>query len=110
MSKRKSSNGKSGRSHSRKRGVCPKCDTYGDLTHHHILPKRHWHGQGPGIKLCWDCHRELEDIIAKAEGKRHKKMSMRSYFRIISTFLYDADEKVINKIANQFAIQLAQAS
>lgn len=111
MSKQKSSNGKDGKSRSRKRGICPKCKVDGELTHHHILPKRHFGGYGPGIKLCWDCHRELEGLITEAEGRRRRKLSMRSYFRIITNFLYDADERVINKIARQFyIIQLDQAS
>ena len=80
------------------------------MTHHHILPKRHFGGDGPGLKLCWDCHCELEDMIAIAEGKRRHKLSLRSYFRITTSFLQEADDKVISRLMNQFTIQLDLAS
>ena len=94
----------------RKIGICPKCEEYRRLTHHHILPKRHGGADGPGIKLCWDCHCELEDMIALVEGRRRHRLSVRSYFRITANFLREADDRVMDRLMNQFAIQLDLAS
>ena len=104
MGKRSSNGNGNGQSH-RKLGECPHCQEYRKLTHHHILPKRHWKGKGPGLKLCWECHCELENLIALAEGKHRHRLSMRKYFRITAQFLHGADDGVINHLMNQFTIQ-----
>ena len=48
---------------------CEKCGTKNSLTHHHILPSCHFKGRGYMGVLCESCHKQIERIYLKAEGK-----------------------------------------
>lgn len=50
--------------------TCPKCRRPNRYrTTHHIYPRRHYKDRGEHqIKLCWECHCDLEQMIP--EGKQ----------------------------------------
>lgn len=48
-------------------GTCPACGTYGNLSVHHVIPKRFGGGSGPLERICRPCHDELERYIPKKE-------------------------------------------
>ena len=49
------------------KGHCPVCNReYQEenwRTHHHILPRRFFKGEGELFELCRNCHNKLEDLI-----------------------------------------------
>jgi len=66
----------------RKRGICVKCHSRRTLTKHHILPRRHYYGEGDIILICRKCHDKLERAIVKAE-----RLTREEYRRILRKFL-----------------------
>jgi hypothetical protein len=69
--------------------VCPKCGKVRKPTRHHILPV-FWFGRKNNtqiIKLCADCHQNLEKILWRAENGRTKKLPITMYFEILAKFL-----------------------
>jgi hypothetical protein len=65
-----------------KKGICPKCGAKCNLTTHHILPKRFWHGSGNTLLICRDCHDKLETHIPWKP-----RLTKEEYLRIVNDFL-----------------------
>ena len=66
---------------SAKYSMCPKCLEMKHLTKHHIYPKRYYKGS-PIIRICRECHDELEQHIPVRE-----KFKKRFYVEILQFFL-----------------------
>jgi len=63
------------------RGICPKCRKDKRLTRHHYKPRRFFRRSNT-IKLCWNCHRELEILIPQ-----YQKMPVKFYYWVVRNFL-----------------------
>jgi len=65
---------------------CPVCNnpyTEGNWkTHHHILPRRYFNGNGEKFELCRNCHNKLEMLIPFAP-----QLTEWEYYRILLNFL-----------------------
>ena len=48
-------------------GECPVCKKTGQLTRHHILPRRFFRGSKKHVFVCRVCHDEIEKEIPKYE-------------------------------------------
>lgn len=62
-------------------GLCPRCLEIRFLTRHHIEPQRH-NKNSPIVFLCWDCHREIEELLPE-----HYRLSFREYLHIAGKFI-----------------------
>jgi len=74
---RKKHNGKRG-----KMGICPKCHAKRVLTKHHVLPRRHYFGEGEVVLLCRKCHDDMEKII-----NRRERLTRDEYRKLARKFL-----------------------
>lgn len=59
-------------------GICIKCVRFCNTEKHHIIPRRVKRKRNVStIKLCKDCHCEIEEILPK-----HRKLSKNEYLAI----------------------------
>ena len=72
--------------------LCPYCKKIGNISHHHILPKRYFGNVGKLITICRKCHDILERMIRDAEvlpAERYieifEEFERRSYERVNKT-------------------------
>ena len=79
-----------------KRGICPKCGVKGNLTRHHILPKRFFHGEGDTMLICRLCHDELENKIPFKI-----RLTEDEYYLILDKFLRKGEKKHEEKSRRQ---------
>ncbi len=77
---------------SKRLGLCPKCLEIGELTRHHIFPRR-WFKRKEIIYLCRTCHNDIENIIYKRE--KDKQLKEHVYVKIIKSFLVKKTRRVI---------------
>lgn len=75
-------------------GQCVKCGKFFNLTTHHVLPKRYWHGMGEVAFLCRKCHDLLEEAIFQTE-----KLPQEIYQAIFTEFLEgeSGDDSVLHR-------------
>jgi len=64
------------------RQICPACGNNRRLTNHHVYPKRFFPNQFLMIKLCNQCHRELEELIPN-----RRKLIIREYRQLTEEFI-----------------------
>lgn len=73
------------------KGNCPLCrrkyHSDNRRSYHHTLPKRHYPNSYNAIEMCDICHRQIEQIIIKAEGIKRKKLPPEEYSSITEQFL-----------------------
>jgi len=73
--------------------VCPKCNQYKLLTKHHVLPQRHFGRSKFILKLCRECHDEIEMLIPI------ERVPDFYYFKIVEYFLGEgAVKKFVKEI------------
>jgi len=68
---------------------CPACGQARPMTKHHVKPRR-WFGRENNettVKLCRDCHDEVERRIYHAEGGHKNKLSEEQYWAILLKFM-----------------------
>ena len=63
-------------------GYCPKCHRLVCLTDHHVFPKRFFGENNSKLKLCRECHDEIELLIPL-----HVKLPKEMYIQIVKSFL-----------------------
>lgn len=63
------------------KGICPKCKDKTILTRHHIYPRRFFQHSAI-LKICRECHNELERLIPRQE-----QMHENFYLNIVKLFL-----------------------
>ena len=63
------------------KGICPKCHLFKKLTSHHIWPRRIYGENRHIIKLCRQCHDQIERLIP------YRRMSKPFYKRVLKEFL-----------------------
>jgi len=60
---------------------CKKCWSKKHLTQHHVLPQRHFHGEGPLVTLCRYCHDKIEKLIP------FDLQPTKFYFDVVDSFM-----------------------
>jgi hypothetical protein len=73
-------------------GYCPGCQTWTDLTVHHILPRRFFGAplDAPKISLCWNCHAHgIEPLIAHTNPSTPRKFFFDMVAKVIKAPLID---------------------
>ena len=68
---------------------CLKCKARTELSRHHIFPRRFFPEEKATIKLCLDCHADLEEVITALEYRygRQRKLPREEYLIIAANFL-----------------------
>jgi len=66
----------------RSKFICPKCLRAKKPTSHHVWPKRFFGGAGPLLKLCRECHDNIESLIPATQ-----RLSTAEYETIARNFL-----------------------
>ena len=67
-----------------KTGFCQKCGELKIITTHHILPKRFFGANEATLRICRDCHDEIEEILP-----RNRELTKAEYFEIHKAWLKD---------------------
>lgn len=66
-------------------GTCQNCKREGAVERHHILPRRYYYGFGGTIKLCPNCHTDIESDIyylETFESKQRVQLKKEDYQRL----------------------------
>ena len=76
----------------KRKGICAKCSSHGDMTKHHILPKVFYLGKGGVVYLCRTCHNNIEVVYLMAESLGRDKTERRKlmpcvYRKLLKKFL-----------------------
>lgn len=75
-------------------GYCPKCHQMKHLTDHHVYTKRFYRRSDCKLKLCRDCHDDIERVIPL-----RTKLSKETYLKITKAWLLGKAPKVIMRWA-----------
>jgi hypothetical protein len=75
---------------------CCKCGHHKLCTDHHVAPKTFYGKEGLTIKLCRNCHDEIEAVYERLEGKKvnrnkRNKLEKVDYYRICITWVTGGD-------------------
>lgn len=63
-------------------GYCPKCHCLKPLTEHHVFPRRFFHRNNSKLRICRDCHDEIELLLPYK-----KKLSKGEYINVTKSWL-----------------------
>ena len=75
------------KSERRRTGLCAKCLKKRVLEKHHIRPLRFYNRNSYVIRLCTQCHREMEIILSCLENERGGQLKTAEYHQIIKDFI-----------------------
>lgn len=70
-----------------KKAICPKCFELKPLTSHHVYVKRYYGANDYILRLCRECHTELEKILQSKEMDRGGQLKDDEYLQIARQFV-----------------------
>jgi RNase P subunit RPR2 len=70
-----------------KMAICPKCFELKLLTSHHVYVKRYYGHNDYILRICRECHDELERILQSKEMDRGGQLKDHEYLEIARSFV-----------------------